>query len=316
MKRTRIRYDRIAFLLFFIIIILGIAIGIKYLIYTNSYEYKFLNKGYDKDTTYYFLKFDDKKKEYLLSLDYNDYVINILKEKYFMWKNIDRYITYYNENKDKTLSDIIAIVNVHADSNWYDEEVVKETDISLNEGLLVNKFNYLPENYDDNLDIVSVKNWYAFGDDKQILKTVYDKFIEMYNAANNEGLKLVISSAYRSNKEQIDIYNNYEKRKNKEYADKYAARPGFSEHETGLALDIFTTKYPTTDTFENSEEYKWLLDNSYKYGFILRYPKDKEYLTGYAYESWHFRYLGVDLATKVHEEGITYDEYYAYYIEK
>lgn len=316
MKRTRIRYDRIAFLLFFVIVILGIAIGIKYLIYTNSYEYKFLNKGYDKDTTYYFLKFDDKKKEYLLSLDYNDYVINILKEKYFMWKNIDRYITYYNENKDKTLSDIIAIVNVHADSNWYDEEISKETDISLNEGLLVNKFNYLPKDYDDNLDIVSIKNWYAFGNDKKILKTVYDKFIEMYNAASNEGLKLVISSAYRSNKEQIDIYDNYEKRKDKEYADRYAARPGFSEHETGLALDIFTTKYPTTDTFENSEEYKWLLDNSYKYGFILRYPKDKEYLTGYAYESWHFRYLGVDLATKVHEEGITYDEYYAYYIEK
>ena len=316
MKKTKLRYDRIALLLLFIITILGISIGIKYLIYTHSYEYKFLNKGYDKESTYYFLTYEDKQKDYLLSLDYNDYVINILKEKYFMWKNIDRYISYYLENKDKPLNDIISIVNVHSDKNWYDDDTIKQTDISLNEAMLVNKFNYLPKDYDSNLDIVNVKNWYAFGDDKKILKIVYDKFIDMHNAAKEEGLKLVISSAFRTNKEQTDTYSDYEKRKNKEYADKYAARPGFSEHETGLALDIFTDNYATTSTFENSKEYKWLLNNSYKYGFILRYPKDKEYLTGYAYESWHFRYLGIDLATKVYESGLTYDEYYAYYIEK
>jgi len=315
MKKTRIRYDRIAGLLFIVIVVLLISIGIKHIIYVNSYEYKLLNKGYDSDTTHYFLTLDDDKKDYILSLDYSDYLINILKEKYFMWKNIDRYISYYNENKDKSYSDIIAIVNVNADKKWYDESTVKEADTSLKESMLVNKFYYLPKDYDNNLNVVTVKNWYAFGE-RKIIDYVYDAFIKMYNAAKEEGLYIIINSGYRTNSEQVKLYTEREKKNGTEEADKYAARPLYSEHETGLALDVFTYDYATTTTFENSPEYKWLLNNSYKYGFILRYPKGKEYLTGYEYESWHFRYLGVELATKVYESGLTYDEYYAYYIEK
>ena len=316
MKKRKIRFDKIlSIILFIVIIILSISLYIKHNNYINSYEYKFLNKGYDKDTTYYFLKFDKNQKDYLLSLEYNDYVINILKEKYFIWKNIDRYISYYNENKDKNLSDIISIVNVNADKNWYDESIVKEADLTDPKAMLVNKFHHLPSNYDDNLNIVTVKNWYAFGE-RKILDYVYDAFIKMYNAAKENGLSIIINSGFRTNSEQYKLYNDRKTKNGEEYADKYAARPLYSEHETGLALDVFTYDYPTTTTFENSPEYKWLLDNSYKYGFILRYPKDKEYLTGYAYESWHYRYLGVELATKVYESGLTYDEYYAYYLEK
>ena len=311
-----IRYDRIiSVILFFIIIILSRFLYTKYNKYINSYEYKFIKKGYDKDTTYYFLTLNNDQKDYLLSLDYNDYIINILKEKYFMWKNIDRYINYYDLNKNKSYKDIVSIVNVNADKNWYDSNTIRETDISNPESMLVNKFYHLPSNYDDNLNIVDIKNWYAFGD-RKILDYVYDAFIEMFNSAKKEDLKLIINSGFRTNKEQYSLYNERKNKYGEEEADKYAARPLYSEHETGLALDIFTYDYPTTTTFENSPEYKWLLNNSYKYGFILRYPKDKEYLTGYAYESWHFRYLGKDLAKKVYESGLTYDEYYAYYIEK
>ena len=311
-----IRYDRIiSVILFFIIIILSIFLYTKHNKYINSYEYKFIKKGYDKDTTYYFLTLNNDQKDYLLSLDYNDYIINILKEKYFMWKNIDRYINYYDLNKNKSYKDIVSIVNVNADKNWYDSNTIRETDISNPESMLVNKFYHLPSNYDDNLNIVDIKNWYAFGD-RKILDYVYDAFIEMFNSAKKEDLKLIINSGFRTNKEQYSLYNERKNKYGEEEADKYAARPLYSEHETGLALDIFTYDYPTTTTFENSPEYKWLLNNSYKYGFILRYPKDKEYLTGYAYESWHFRYLGKDLAKKVYESGLTYDEYYAYYIEK
>ena len=92
-------------------------------------------------------------------------------------------------------------------------------------------------------------------------------------------------------------------------------RAGYSEHQTGLALDIVTYG-ASMDTFENTDEFKWLSDNAYKYGFILRYPKGKEKLTGYSYESWHYRYVGKDVAKKIHDLDITYDEYYAYYIEK
>ena len=93
-----------------------------------------------------------------------------------------------------------------------------------------------------------------------------------------------------------------------------AALPGYSEHQTGLAFDVMTST-STTETFENTKEYEWLKNNAYKYGFILRYPKDKEDITGYAYESWHYRYVGKEIAKKIKEENITYDEYYAYYIE-
>ncbi len=315
MKKTRIKYDRIAYLLGIIIVILGISIFIKHNKYINSYEYKLLTKGYDKETTHYFLTLDNEQKDYILSLDYIDYLKDIFNEKYFMFKNIDRYLSYYSENKDKELKDIIAIVNVNADKKWYDELTVKETDTSLNEAMLVNKFHYLPNNYDSNLNVVTIKNWYAFGE-RKIIDYVYDAFIKMYNAAKEEGLYIIINSGYRTNSEQVKLYTEREKKNGTEEADKYAARPLYSEHETGLALDVFTYDYPTTTTFEKSKEYEWLINNSYKYGFILRYPKGKEYLTGYEYESWHFRYLGVDLATKVYESGLTYDEYYAYYIEK
>ena len=314
-KRVKLRYDRIAILVGIIVVIIAAIIGIKRIIYVNSYEYKFLTKGYDKESTNYLLKLDNEKKNYILKIDYNSDIKNILSEKYFIWENLDNYITYHSENEDKSFTDVIAIVNVKANNNWYDEDVIKETDISLKEKMLVNKFNYLPEGYDDDLDISNIKNWYAYGN-CQILTEVYDEYISMYNAAKEDGMDLVINSGFRTNKEQTELYKDMDKTRGREYADKYAARPGFSEHETGLALDIFTPDYATTSTFENSEEYEWLINNSYKYGFILRYPKDKEYLTGYAYDSWHFRYVGRDLAKKVYESGLTYDEYYAYYIAR
>ena len=100
-----------------------------------------------------------------------------------------------------------------------------------------------------------------------------------------------------------------------DYTNTVSAKPGFSEHQTGLALDIIE-KGGQMSEFENSKAYPWLKENAYKYGFILRYPKDKTYLTGYAFESWHYRFLGKDLAKKVYDEGITYDEYYAFYLAK
>ena len=136
----------------------------------------------------------------------------------------------------------------------------------------------------------------------------------MCKAAKEQGLTLIANSTYRNYEKQESTYNSYVSKKGQEYADQYAARPGYSEHQTGLTIDIITYNTKGED-FENTDEFKWLVDNSYKYGFILRYPKDKEYLTGYAYESWHYRYLGLEMAKKVHDENITYDEYYAYYLK-
>ena len=93
-------------------------------------------------------------------------------------------------------------------------------------------------------------------------------------------------------------------------ADRYSARPGYSEHQTGLAVDINTT----STSFEHSRQFKWLQKHAHEYGFILRYPKGKEWITGYAYEPWHYRYVGEDVAKIIYKEGITYEQYHAKYI--
>ena len=136
----------------------------------------------------------------------------------------------------------------------------------------------------------------------------------MWSAAHEEGIYLIIVSAYRDYDSQVQVYNDYQESKGTNYADSIAARPGYSEHQTGLSLDIYSKDSTVASTFKNSKAYEWLINNAHKYGFILRYPDGKKKITGFNYESWHYRYLGEELATKVYNEGITYDEYYAYYL--
>jgi D-alanyl-D-alanine carboxypeptidase len=131
---------------------------------------------------------------------------------------------------------------------------------------------------------------------------------KMKAAAAIDGLNIYLSSGYRSYSTQNTIYNRYVKRDGVAKADTYSARPGHSEHQTGLAFDVNTIN----DTFHNTPEAKWLAANCYKYGLILRYPQGKTNETGYKYESWHFRYVGVDLATKLYNNGdwITLESYF------
>ena len=108
----------------------------------------------------------------------------------------------------------------------------------------------------------------------------------------------------------------YKERKGLEYADNISARAGFSEHQTGYAVDVgVQAKMSTGKAFKNTGEYKWMLENSYKYGYILRYPENKSDITGYGFEAWHYRYVGKDVALYIHEHDITFDEYYAFFIE-
>ena len=138
----------------------------------------------------------------------------------------------------------------------------------------------------------------------------------MASNAKEEGVQLLVNSSFRDYQEQESVYKDFYYSNGISFADKYAARAGYSEHQTGLCLDIFTSGASNTDNFDETEAYEWLTKNAHKYGFILRYPEGKEYLTGYEYESWHYRYLGKDTAKKVYESGLTYDEYYAFYLDK
>ena len=314
-KRRKLKKTPLIIIVALIILIVGAFWGIeKYheYLYHKTTEYKLLETGYSKEEIDLFKdKLQEEKLEELLDNPKNKDLIGILKEKYYLDKNLDRYLAYLGKNKSKSYSDIVAIVNVNADNYWYEYEL--EADKSNEYGILTNKFYKLSNDYSPS-DIVKISSLYAY-EGHQIKEEVLLAYIEMSTAAKNVGLNLIITSSYRDYKNQQDTYDYYELHHGKEYADGIAARAGHSEHQTGLALDILRYNTKMAE-FEETEEYTWLLNNSYKYGFILRYPKDKEYLTGYKFEAWHYRYLGKDLALKVYNEGITYDEYYAYYIAK
>ena len=130
-------------------------------------------------------------------------------------------------------------------------------------------------------------------------------FDKMQAAAAAEGLNIYISSGFRSYDYQSGLYDRYVQRSGKAEADRYSARPGHSEHQTGLAFDLNSIDM----TFADTDECAWVNEHCAEYGFIIRYPKGSESITGYMYEPWHLRYLGTENAKKVYDSGLTLEEY-------
>lgn len=161
--------------------------------------------------------------------------------------------------------------------------------------LIVNKKYPLPANY------APGESWEA-----------RQAFNKMADAAKQDGIGLQAFSTYRSYAVQKQLYDRYVARDGQAAADRYSAKPGHSEHQTGLAFDICEEGKYSTYT-KKSDATIWLAENAHKYGFILRYPEGKEHITGYMYEHWHYRYLGVDMATKVYNSGLTLEEYLGAY---
>lgn len=237
---------------------------------------------------------------------------NFSKEKYYIPSNLERYIIYYNQNKNKSFSSIVREINCNLDYPFYNGQ---ERSNTLDKNLmLVNKHYVLDENF-VGLDLVKVDDKYAYYDKEYYMnKEAYENFEKMWLDASLAGCDFGIYSAYRSFGRQEYLYNGYVEMDGIEKADTYSARPGSSEHQTGLAIDL-KSRTKKTDYFETTKEYDWLLKNSYKYGFIIRYKEDTEYLTGYQFEPWHYRYCGVDCATYIHENNITFEEYYEYFVK-
>ena len=177
-----------------------------------------------------------------------------------------------------------------------------------NKFILVNKYYYLEEDYIPN-DLEEINKQYALNNMKMV-KEAKDAFEEMSKAAKKEGLKIIAMSTYRDYAYQTDLYNKYVKQDGKEAADTYSGRPGFSEHQTGYAVDVYNDDESYTN-FHVTEEFKWMQEHAKEYGFILRFPEGKENETGYQYESWHYRYVGLEAATYITEKNITLEEYYA-----
>ncbi len=177
------------------------------------------------------------------------------------------------------------------------QEVTKES--------LINKYNRLPDGYEPD-DLVEIKSntW----DVVQLRKEAAEAFEKLRQDAEKEGIEYVVFSAYRPYSLQKTLYDN-EYELDSLSAIQGTAYPGCSEHSSGFAMDIsYNENFP--EDFYSTEHGKFLEENAHKYGFILRYPKDKEDITNYMYESWHYRYVGVEMAKEIKERNITLEEYY------
>ncbi|MCR2822231.1 M15 family metallopeptidase [Lederbergia panacisoli] len=180
--------------------------------------------------------------------------------------------------------------------------------------VLVNKQNKLPDHYAPK-DLVYPNVRFIFSgnpEKKKMRKEAARALEKMFAGAEKNGILLAGASGYRSQATQEILYNSYVRRDGKAAADRYSAIPSHSEHQTGLAMDIsgINGKCAAMDCFGGSPEADWLAEHSHEYGFIVRYPKGKEHITGYQYEPWHMRYIGIEIAKEIFEKDITLEEYF------
>ncbi len=181
--------------------------------------------------------------------------------------------------------------------------------------VIVNKQRTLdPADYAPNdLVIPSIPLRSGRGSSEMLLRDVTAKSLEqMASAASSEGINLMLASGYRSYALQVAVYGNEVKTYGQAQADAESARPGHSEHQTGFAADLepSSRECEVAACFANTKEGKWLAENSYKYGFVIRYPQNKQQITGYIYEPWHVRYVGIELAKQIHETGLTLEQFF------
>ena len=267
---------------------------------------KLLKIGYStKDINLINEKLSDNMIESLYDQDLIKDISNYLEFDYFKSENLYRYIDYYYGD----YKEAVMHVNIGLDKEFYEDVNIIST---FSEDVLANKYNKLDETFEPkNLSKISDK--YTKEGEQYLSKVAMVAFEKMCEDAEKEGMYLMANSAYRSYSDQEDTYNYYLEKYGQNYVNNFVAVPGYSEHQTGLALDVAAKD---SEIFEESSEYTWMLENSYKYGFILRYPYEKQEITGYKFEAWHFRYVGEEIAKYIKENNITYEEYYIMFLDK
>lgn len=179
---------------------------------------------------------------------------------------------------------------------------------------IVNRDRPLPEDYTpSSLSAPEIKlRWHETAESMQVDTRLIEPLEQLYADAKSAGHNLMLISGFRSEEYQAELYQNYVRQHGQEEADRFSAKPGTSEHQTGLVVDLGRVdgECEIEQCFGDTKEGKWLADNAYRYGFIIRYLDGKEDETGYMYEPWHFRYVGKDLAAQLHRENLTMEEYF------
>ena len=265
--------------------------------YNNSDINIILSHGTDESVTEFTKRDKVNYLEEFFSLDYAKL------------ENYDRYEAYSDETGENEIDTVIE-VNLNLDKEDYTDSVLVS---EFSTDMLVNKHRHLSEDFKPN-DLVEASLDYASEREIYLSRLAYNAFKEMSDAASREGYGIVINSAYRSYQDQQDISDLYLRAYGQEYVDKYIAKPGYSEHQTGLAMDVGSR---SVNIFANSKEYGWMLENAYKYGFILRYSKRDENLTGFGFEAWHYRYVGKEIAKYCHDHNdMSLEEYFVIFLDK
>lgn len=245
---------------------------------------KIVENNYNKISVEYLDSYtDDERANYDSYI--NDYMISLKESNYSKANSILQKLSEYVDNINIVASERSKAVN----------GVVNEEGVTKIKGiLLVNKDYPLP-------------NWYNYGEDSEALSA----FNEMVTAASGEGIYLHKISSFRSYDNQAQIYNNYVAMYGEEYASSISAQAGTSEHQSGLSFDIGGVDQGMwlMQEFKDTSEGKWLRNNAYKYGFILRFPEGKEHITKYIFEPWHYRYIGKEYSANFKEGNLTLEEY-------
>ena len=262
-----------------------------------------LEKGYSASTINdIYDNLSERNISILLTMPYTD-ITEFISIPNLSLDKLNRYKAYMAK-ENISASDAVTRVNLNLDEEFY--KTVNDIKDPSSILVLVNKSHALKSDYVPS-DLVAIPSF----PNLLLRQVAIDDFENLLAAAKLDNVYLIPYSTYRSYDYQKGLYEKYLKEDSQEVVDTYSARPGHSEHQTGLAIDIRSSShwYSLTDN-----DYDWMLNNSYKYGFIVRYPKDNSKITGYKEEPWHIRYLGRDIATKVHDKNITYDEYVDLYL--
>lgn len=241
------------------------------------------------------------------NMESNDPAIKAFKSiKAFKDSKGNEYINYQMKNPDFTAEEVVTYVNIGLNREFYTDIVEIDDPDSIT--VLANKYCQLPSSYEPS-DLVEIPSEYSMSWRELYLRQeALEQFIKLCNDAKEKELNIFASSAYRSYSYQNELYNNYVNSDGKENADRYSSRAGHSEHQTGLAIDVRTLEVEYED-FGSTDEYQWVKENAHKYGYVIHYTEENEWITGFMTEAWHLRYIGVEHATKVYQSELVLDAY-------
>ena len=274
-----------------------------------SHINQLLQKGYsNNDINIILAHGNDDSVDRFIERDKVKYLEEFFSVPYAKLDNYDRYIAYSDatgEDEETT----VLFVNLDLDKEDYnDSTLVEEFSFTM----LVNKHHHLSSDFEpDNL--VKIDRKYASEDDLLCNRVAFEAFKRMSQKALDEDYHIVINSAYRSYQDQEDIIKTYLESYGQNYVDKFVAKPGYSEHQTGLAFDIGSEN---VSVFANSKEFKWIQEHAHEFGFIYRFSKNGENITGFRNEPWHIRYVGEKAAKYIYENKLTLEEYWALFLDK